>query len=71
MVAMTFTGGSGGVQPTDPFEFNDGNIKFYENWFRTDWRGRLRERTVVTAPFTYAAYRFVSSLFSGKGYSAP
>jgi hypothetical protein len=67
MVAMTFGEKLGGVPPADPFQFNDGAIKFYENWFRTDWRGRLRERTVVAAPFTYAAYRFVASLVGDGG----
>jgi hypothetical protein len=65
MVAMTFTERPPG-EHRDPFQFNDGKIKFYENWYRTDWRGRLRERTFVTAPFTYDAYRFVASLFENE-----
>jgi hypothetical protein len=63
MVAMTFGERVVGPRAPDPFQFNDGAIKFYENWYRTGWRGRLRERTFVAAPFTYGAYRFVASLF--------
>ncbi len=69
MMAMTF----GDVPATkeDPFRINDGKISFYPNWFRPDFLGRLRERTFVTAPITYSAYRFVSSLVSKKGYGTP
>jgi hypothetical protein len=55
----------------DPFVDNDGKIAFYQNWFRPTRLGRLRERTFVAAPITYAAYRFVSSLYSNKGYGTP
>jgi hypothetical protein len=60
MVAMTF---NPGVPPVDPFQVNGGHIQFYQNWYRTDWRGQLRERTYAALPITYSAYRFVSSLF--------
>jgi hypothetical protein len=32
--------------------------------------GRLRERTTVHAPITYAAYRFARSLIGNKGYDS-
>jgi hypothetical protein len=71
MLAFTFFEKSEEARSADPFLFNDGKLKFYENWYRTDWRGRLRERTFVAVPFSYAAYRFVRSLFGNKGYSTP
>jgi ectoine hydroxylase-related dioxygenase (phytanoyl-CoA dioxygenase family) len=46
----------------DQFRENDGKIAFYENRFRPTRLGRLRERTFVAAPITYASYRFVASL---------
>jgi ectoine hydroxylase-related dioxygenase (phytanoyl-CoA dioxygenase family) len=52
----------------DPFMVNDGKIEFYPNWFRTSRVGQLRERTFVTAPITYSAYRFARSLYGNKGY---
>jgi hypothetical protein len=55
----------------DPFADNGGKVAFYQNWFRPTRLGRLRERTFVAAPITYASYRFVSSLFSNKGYGTP
>jgi ectoine hydroxylase-related dioxygenase (phytanoyl-CoA dioxygenase family) len=73
MLALTF------IQPkrgepekpqTDPFLFNEGKTLFYENWYRPTLLGRLRERTVVAAPITYASYRFVRSLFGSKGYGS-
>jgi hypothetical protein len=64
MMAMTF----GDVPATadDPFRIGDGSVKFFPNWYRPDFLGRLRERTFVTAPITYSAYRFVSSLVGKK-----
>src|SRR5258708_4457644 len=70
MLAFTF-GDKHERQLDDPFADNDGKIAFYENWFRPTRLGRLRERTFVAAPITYASYRFVSSLFSNKGYGTP
>ena len=65
---LAFTWEDGGSALDDPFLFESGEIAFRPNWFRTDWRGRLRERTFVAAPFTYDAYRFVRSLLGSKGY---
>lgn len=69
MVALTLGEKNRPVVNPDPFRINGGRIMFYPNWYRTNFLGRLRERTFVTAPFTYSAYRFVSSLFGDKGYS--
>jgi glycosyltransferase involved in cell wall biosynthesis len=68
MMAITF----GEVEPgaTDPFLTNDGEIEFYPNWFSTSRLGRLREKTFVRAPITYSTYRFVTSLYSDKGYAS-
>jgi hypothetical protein len=70
MLAFTFGDRRDGVRPADPFLFNDGKIKFFPNWFRPNFLGRVREKTFVTAPITYASYRFVRSLFGNKGYGA-
>jgi hypothetical protein len=67
MMAMTF-GDRPAMQEGDPFRISDGKVTFYPNWFRPDFLGRLRERTFVTAPITYSAYRFVRSLVGKKGY---
>lgn len=70
MLGFTF-GERGGhyLNGDDPFGFNGGKVKFLPNWYKTTPLGRLRERTFVTAPITYSAYRFVSSLVDGdKGY---
>ncbi len=67
MMAITF----GEVDPTtDPFATNGGEIEFYPNWFSTSRLGRLREKTFVRAPITYSTYRFVTSLYSNKGYES-
>lgn len=66
---LAFTWEDGGSHASDPFAVEGGKIAFRQNWFRPNFLGRLRERTFVTAPITYSAYRFVSSLFDGtKGY---
>jgi hypothetical protein len=66
---LAFTWEDGGSHQSDPFAVGEGKIAFRTNWFRPNFAGRLRERTFVTAPVTYSAYRFVSSLFDGtKGY---
>ena len=66
MMAITF----GEMEDTagDPFMVNDGKIVFYPNWYKTSRLGQLRERTFVTAPITYSAYRFARSLYGNKGY---
>lgn len=53
----------------DPFRESNGEIEFQPNWYKANLLGRLRERTFVTAPVTYSAYRFVSSLVGNKGYA--
>ena len=68
MLALTF-GDPGSARFEDPFAAGDGGITFHENWYRTDFLGRLRERTFVAAPLTYSAYRFVTSLVGNKGYA--
>jgi hypothetical protein len=65
MLAMTF-GDIHEEEDPDPFKANGGQIAFYENWYRPTRLGRLRERTFVVAPFSYDAYRFVSSLLGNK-----
>jgi len=66
MIAFTWEDG-GSTQP-DPFMVEGGKIAFRQNWYRPMRIGRLRERTFVTAPVTYSAYRFVTSLYGTKGY---
>ena len=68
MMAITF----GEMDPPDPdpFMVNDGTIHFYPNWYKTSRLGQLRERTFVTAPITYSAYRFARSLYGNKGYAS-
>ena len=66
MLAVTL--GEKGVNNDDPLAANDGRTEFQTNWFTTSVLGRLRERTTVTAPLSYSAYRFVHSLMSDKGY---
>jgi Phytanoyl-CoA dioxygenase (PhyH) len=66
MLALTWE--DGGSNLPDPFMKDGGAIKFYPNWFRPTTMGRIRERTTVAAPIIYSSYRFVSSLFSNKGY---
>jgi ectoine hydroxylase-related dioxygenase (phytanoyl-CoA dioxygenase family) len=65
---LAFTWEDGGSQHEDPFSIEDGKIVFRQNWYRPNFLGRLRERTFVTAPITYSAYRFVTSLYGTKGY---
>jgi ectoine hydroxylase-related dioxygenase (phytanoyl-CoA dioxygenase family) len=67
---LAFTFGEKVAPKTDPFTVNEGKISFDPNWFRPDFLGRLRERTFVTAPLTYSAYRFARSLVGPKGYDA-
>ena len=68
MLALTL--GEKEVNNADPFAYNDGNIEFQANWFKTDLLGQIRERTTVMAPITYSAYRFAHSLVSDKGYAS-
>jgi hypothetical protein len=56
--------------PGDSFAIDGGKIAFHPNWYRPNLAGRLRERTFVTAPITYSAYRFVRSLVGTKGYGS-
>ena len=65
---IAFTWEDGGSTHKDPFKVEDGKIVFRQNWYKPTTLGRLRERTFVTAPITYSAYRFVGSLFGTKGY---
>jgi ectoine hydroxylase-related dioxygenase (phytanoyl-CoA dioxygenase family) len=65
---LAFTWEDGGSVHPDPFAQEDGKIVFRQNWYQPTPLGRLRERTFVTAPITYSAYRFVTSLYGTKGY---
>jgi ectoine hydroxylase-related dioxygenase (phytanoyl-CoA dioxygenase family) len=67
---LAFTFGEKVAPKGDPFQTNDGKINFDPNWFRPNLLGRLRERTFVTAPITYSAYRFARSLVGKKGYDS-
>jgi hypothetical protein len=68
MLAYTWEDG-GSTQP-DPWKIDEGKITFKQNWYRPTTLGRLRERVYRTAPITYSAYRFVTSMFDGaKGYA--
>jgi ectoine hydroxylase-related dioxygenase (phytanoyl-CoA dioxygenase family) len=66
---LAYTWEDGGSVYDDPFTVDGGQIAFRPNWFRPTRLGRLRERVFVTAPITYATYRFVDSLFTNKGYA--
>jgi hypothetical protein len=66
MLGITFGENCGILE--DPFALNDGKLLFEPNWFKPTRLGRLRERTFVSVPVTYAAYRFVRSLYGNKGY---
>jgi len=68
MLALTF--GEKVAPKDDAFRVNDGKINFDPNWFRPNLLGRLRERTFVTVPITYSAYRFARSLVGKKGYDS-
>jgi hypothetical protein len=65
---LAFSWEDGGSEHDDPYTIDGGRIQFRPNFFRPSRLGRLRERTFVTAPFTYSAYRIVDSLFTNKGY---
>jgi hypothetical protein len=52
----------------DPLALDAGRPGFSPNWFNPTAIGRLRERTYVTVPITYSAYRFVRSLYGNKGF---
>ena len=67
---MSLTFGEKGRPEGDPFMVNDGKVAFYPNWFNTNRLGRLRERSFVSLPWTYSAYRFARSLYGNKGYSS-
>ncbi|HEX3853039.1 MAG TPA: phytanoyl-CoA dioxygenase family protein [Polyangiaceae bacterium] len=67
---LAFTFGEKVAPKGDPFSYNDGKISFDPNWFKPDFLGRMRERTFVTAPITYSAYRFARSLVGQKGYDS-
>ncbi len=65
---LAFTFGEKVAPKGDAFAIKEGKISFDPNWFRPDFMGRIRERTFVTAPITYSAYRFARSLVGQKGY---
>jgi hypothetical protein len=62
---LAFTWEDGGSTRTDPYQIGDGSIAFLPNRYRTDWRGRWRERAFVAAPRVGTAYRVVRSLLEG------
>lgn len=66
---LAFTWEDGGSHREDPFRVDGGGIAFHPNWYRPNFLGRLRERTYVTVPLSYAAYRFARSLAGNKGYA--
>jgi len=61
MLAMTWE--DGGSLSDDPFSAEDGEIKFFPNWFRPTRLGRVRENMFVKLPITYSALRFARSLY--------
>jgi hypothetical protein len=66
MIGITF--GEDCASDADPFRVGDGKIQFFPNRFRTDWLGRVRERTYVAAPGVLSALRFVRSMLGKDGY---
>jgi hypothetical protein len=67
---LAYTWEDGGSEQIDPWAVEGGKITFRPNWFRPTRLGRIRERVFVGLPITYSAYRFVTSLYSNKGYSS-
>lgn len=65
---LAFTWEAGGSPTEDPFMIDGGKITFRQNWYRSGFVGRLRERTFTAAPISYSAYRFVRSLYGNKGF---
>jgi ectoine hydroxylase-related dioxygenase (phytanoyl-CoA dioxygenase family) len=63
---LAFTWEDGGSNLPDPFNFNDGKIRFLPNWFKLTPMGRLRERLFVKVPATYSALRFARSLVDSE-----
>ena len=66
---LAYTWEDGGSKYDDPFQIDGGAIQFRPNWFRPNALGRIRERVYLAAPITYAAYRFVDSILTNKGYA--
>jgi ectoine hydroxylase-related dioxygenase (phytanoyl-CoA dioxygenase family) len=64
---LGFTFGESGMDPGDPFAKDDGKITFQPNRFKTDFLGRLRERSYVAVPIAHSAARFAMSLLANKG----
>lgn len=60
---LAFTWEDGGNDLSDPYAVHDGRITFLPNRYRTDWKGRLRERAFVVAPGLGKALRIVQSVF--------
>lgn len=67
---LSITFGEKGAPDGDPFTMNGGEVEFYANWYSTSRAGQIRERVTKAAPWTYSAYRFVSSLRGNRGYAS-
>jgi ectoine hydroxylase-related dioxygenase (phytanoyl-CoA dioxygenase family) len=65
---LAFTWEHGG-KPGDGFTRDGTEIRFMPNWYKTDFLGRLREKTFVKVPLSYSAYRFAKSLRGNRGYA--
>lgn len=66
MVAFTWEHGG---KPGDGFTRDGKEIRFLPNWYKTDFFGKLREKTFVKVPLSYSAYRFAKSLRGNRGYA--
>jgi hypothetical protein len=64
---LGFTFGENGMDPGDPFTKDDGKITFQPNRFKTNFLGRLRERSYVALPVAHSTARFIMSLLANKG----
>lgn len=65
---MSITFGESSAPAGDPFMENDGNIRFYPNWYSTSKLSQARERLFIKAPLLYSTYRFAKSLTGNRGY---
>jgi ectoine hydroxylase-related dioxygenase (phytanoyl-CoA dioxygenase family) len=65
---LAFTWEHGG-KTGDGFTRDGTAIQFLPNWYKTDFFGRLREKTFVKVPLSYSVYRLAKSLRGNRGYA--
>ena len=60
---LAFTWEDGGNDQSDPFNADEGKIRFLPNWYKPTKLGRLREQVFVKVPAVYSTLRFARSLY--------